>query len=117
MEKSIEISERNQKLGRQLQKYRKAAHVTQEEMSKFCGMSKNHLSKIEQGVYRCPAHVLIDYGKRLNVSLDTLAELNSPTNNESITNVIPELQYKIANLSNKNQKILLTILQTLENQL
>lgn len=107
-----EIEERNKKLGNQLQKYRKEAHVTQEEMSKFCGVSKNHLSKIEQGVYKCPANVLIDYGKRLNVSLDTIVNA-SP---EKIDTIMPELQHKIAQLSRKNQKTLLTVLQALENQ-
>ena len=33
-----DTEERNKHLGSQLQKYRKAAHVTQEEMSKFCGV-------------------------------------------------------------------------------
>lgn len=119
MEKTVhEIDERNKRLGRQLQKYRKEANVTQEEMSKFCGVSKNHLSKIEGGVYKCPANVMIDYGRRLNVSLNTIAEFDpqSSATTQCIANIMPELQYKIANLSKKNQKTLLVVLQALENQ-
>ena len=67
-----EQEQRNQELGSRLQKFRKEAEVTQKEMAEYCGITTNHLSKIEKGVYRCGAYVLIDYAKRLNLSLDTL---------------------------------------------
>lgn len=103
------IEDRNKQLGQHMQQYRKAAHVTQQEMSEFCDASKNHLSKIEQGVCKCPAHIFIDYGKRLNVSLDELA--NSPT--PSVPYIIPELQTAISQLSRQKQQTLVTIAQAL----
>ena len=112
-----DTEERNKHLGSQLQKYRKAAHVTQEEMSKFCGVSKNHLSKIEKGVYKCPAYVLIDYAKRLDVSLDCIAELHiEKKDSDTQDNVLPELQSMIARLNHEEQKKLLVVLQALKNQ-
>lgn len=110
MEKpTTKTDERNRKLGQNMQYYRKEAHVTQKEMSEFCGVSKNHLSKIEQGVYKCPAHVFIDYGKKLNVSLDTLASYC-----KNSYEIIPELQYAISQLNATKQEALLAMVQALE---
>lgn len=114
MRKSIpDAEERNKRIGRQLQKYRQDAHITQEEMAVFCNISKNHISKIENGMCTCSAHLLIDYGIKLDVSLDTLAEFQ-PSALKS--NVLPELQAKLENMSQMNQKKLLSILNILENE-
>lgn len=110
MEKPItSIEDRNKQLGQHMQQYRKAASVTQQEMSEFCNASKNHLSKIEHGVCKCPAHIFIDYGKKLNVSLNALAD--SPTPSEPY--IIPELQTAISQLSKQKQQTLVTIAQAL----
>lgn len=114
MRKSIpDAEERNKRIGHQLQKYRQDAHITQEEMAAFCNISKNHISKIENGMCTCSAHLLIDYGVKLDVSLDTLAEFQ-PSALKS--NVLPELQAKLENMSQMNQKKLLNILNILENE-
>ena len=114
MKKSIpNAEERNKRIGRQLQKYRQNAHITQEEMAGFCNISKNHVSKIENGLCTCSAHILIDYGIKLDVSLDTLAEFQ-PSAIKS--NVLPELQAKLEDMSQINQKKLLRILNILENE-
>lgn len=113
MEKPItQIDERNKKLGQNMQYYRKEAHVTQKEMSEFCGVSKNHLSKIETGVYKCPAQIFIDYGKKLNISLDTLAEHHT----ENMSVIMPELQQAISQLNATKQEALLAMAQALEKE-
>ena len=114
MGKSItNAEERNKKLGSQMQKYRKMAHITQEEMAAYCNVSKNHLSKIEHGVCTCSAHLLTDYGRKLDVSIDTLAEFQ-PSSHKN--NILPELQTKLENMNQINQKKLLNILNILENE-
>lgn len=112
-----EIEERNKKLGKLLQKYRKDQRITQEEMANFCNLTKNHLSKIEQGVYKCPAYVLIDYAKRLNISLDILTGNTEESRAAQYTaaNIIPELQAKLGQMSRKDQRTLLVVLDALEN--
>lgn len=114
MRKSIpDAEERNKRLGKQLQKYRKMAHITQEEMAAYCNVSKNHLSKIEHGMCTCSAQLLIDYGKKMDVSLNTLAEFQ-PSSHKN--NILPELQTKLEDMNQINQKKLLDILSILEDE-
>ena len=93
-------------LGQRLQKYRKAGHVSQDEMGEFCGLSRNHISAIERDLYKCNVYTLIDYGKKLNVSLDILTGLDN-------YEVLPELRRELQNTNPKEQKKLLEILKIL----
>lgn len=91
-------------LGQRLQTYREVQKVTQAEMAQACGLSKNYISAMERGVHKCSAQTLIEYGKKLNISLDELV------GNENIGYVLPELKRKIASLDfDKQRKILQTI--------
>ena len=90
-----EQEQRNQELGSRLQMFRKEAEVTQKEMAEYCGITTNHLSKIEKGVYRCGAYVLIDYAKRLNLSLNTLVGMDANKDTEAIqTHQETKIQYQ-----------------------
>ena len=91
---------------------RDRAHIQQQEMADYCGLSKNYLSAMERGINKCNAHVLISYAKKLNVSLDVLTGLSS-TGKEAI---IPELKTVLENMSHENQKKLLEILNILDNK-
>ena len=59
-----------------LQAERESQQVTQREMAKAIGVSKNHLSAMERGVVQCRAMVLVRYAKTLGVSLDVLAGIH-----------------------------------------
>lgn len=104
------LPEENKRLNKRLQDFRKEAHIQQQEMADYCGLSKNYLSAMERGINKCNAHVLISYAKKLNVSLDVLTGLSS-TGKESI---IPELKTVLENMSHENQKKLLEILNILD---
>ena len=93
-------------LGQRLQKYRKAGHVSQDEMGEFCGLSRNHISAIERDLYKCNVYTLIDYGKKLGVSLDILTGLDD-------YEILPELRRELQNTPLDHQKKLLEILKIL----
>lgn len=93
-------------LGQRLQKYRKANHISQDEMGEFCGLSRNHISAIERDLYKCNVYTLIDYGKKLGVSLDILTGLDD-------YEILPELRRELQNTNPKEQKKLLEILKIL----
>lgn len=91
-------------LGQRLQRYRESHKVTQAEMAKACGLSKNYISAMERGIHACSAKTLIEYAKTLNISIDELV------GNENSGQVLPELKRKIGTLDFETQrKILLTI--------
>lgn len=93
-------------LGQRLQKYRKAGHVSQDEMGEFCGLSRNHISAIERDLYKCNVYTLIYYGKKLNVSLDVLTGLDD-------YEVLPELRRELQNTPPEQQQKMLEILKIL----
>lgn len=109
-------SEENKKLNKRLQTFRKAAHIQQQEMADYCGLSKNYLSAMERGLNKCNAQVLISYARKLNVSLDVLTGLEtSPKNNSE--KILPELIEAIEKLDSEKQKKLLEILKILDTEI
>lgn len=107
------LPEENKRLNKRLQDFRKEAHIQQQEMADYCGLSKNYLSAMERGINKCNAHVLISYAKKLNVSLDILTGLQSSLKTETDT-ILPELKAIIEKMSYENQKKLLEILNILD---
>lgn len=105
--------EENKKLNNRLQTFRKQAHIQQQEMADYCGLSKNYLSAMERGLNKCNAQVLISYAKKLNISLDVLTGLETVPENHS-EKVLPELLEAIENLNLEKQKKLLEILKILD---
>lgn len=93
-------------LGQRLQKYRKAAHVSQDEMATYCNLSRHHISAIERDLYKCNVYILIDYGKRLGISLDILTGLD-------YYEILPELRHELQNTKPENQRKMLEILKIL----
>lgn len=106
------LPEENKRLNKRLQAFRKEAHIQQQEMADYCGLSKNYLSAMERGINKCNAHVLISYAKKLNVSLDVLTGLQSSLKKDTDT-IIPELKALIENMNDENQRKLLEILKIL----
>lgn len=60
------------KQGQVLKKYRRQAKITQKDMAEKCGVSKNHLSCIERGLYNCNASILLHYIKICKIPVDML---------------------------------------------
>lgn len=60
------------KQGTVLKEYRRKAKVTQKDMAKQCGISKNHISAIERGLHNCNASVLLQYIKICKIPVDML---------------------------------------------
>nr|WP_296009277.1 helix-turn-helix transcriptional regulator [uncultured Blautia sp.] len=104
------LPEESKELNKRLQNFRKEAHIQQQEMADYCGLSKNYLSAMERGINKCNAHVLISYARKLNVSLDELTGLTSERPEETI---IPDLKNAIAAMSHKDQEKLLEIINIL----
>lgn len=96
----------NQELGARLKTARKEKKITQEEMAKACGISKNHISVIERGLNTCSSHMLIAYAKTLNMSLDVLTGID-----ENTKNILPELGAALRELSPQEQKKVLDIVK------
>lgn len=91
-------------LGKKLQEHRKAKGITQAEMAKACGLSKNYISAVERGINNCSAKTLITYATKLGISLDELI------GKEKKNNVNPELLEKLHSMSIKEQKELIKII-------
>ena len=93
-------------LGQRLQKFRKNAHISQDEMAECCNLSRHHISAIERGLYKCNVYTLINYGKRLGISLDVLTGLDD-------YEVLPELRRELQNTPPEQQQKMLEILKIL----
>lgn len=58
------------KIGRRIQKIRKARKLTQNELAEMCGCSSNHLSAVENGTNRPSVELIIRISALLNESVD-----------------------------------------------
>ena len=96
--------------GRMLKQYREESQITQLEIAKAAGLSKNYISAIERGVHKCNAQTFIVYAKKCNASLDVMAGL---TINH---NIDVRLVRKIERLSLTEQAKLAQILDIITKQ-
>lgn len=96
----------NQELGKRLKAARQEKNVTQEEMAKACGVSKNYLSVIERGLNTCSSHMLITYAETLHISLDALTGID-----ENTKGILPELGNALRQLSPQDQKKVLDVIK------
>lgn len=94
-------------LGQRLQQFRKNARISQEEMANYCNLSRHYISAIERGLYKCNVYILIDYAKKLGVSLDVLTGLDD-------FEILPELRTELQNTKPEDQKKMLEILKILK---
>lgn len=91
----------NQKLGLRLQKCREKKGVTQQDIANATGLSRNHISALERGVYKMNVSTLVKYCELLDMTPNELLKIG---NHEHIIadleNVLLKLdgeeQYKIA---------------------
>lgn len=118
-------------LGKRLKHFRKNKGITQEEIAKYCHVSKNHISALERGIYTCSAPTLIGYAERLSITLDELAgplEYHDIPVNDTVMgepphdkaqgqtepNILPELQEVLCCMSRTQQQQILDIIGILK---
>ena len=78
-------------LGENIKRIRRRQHITQENLAELVDRSKNHISKIEQGLTNPPLDLLISISNVLNVSLKDLfdfSKLNDNLSTEEITKTL-----------------------------
>ncbi len=63
-----------QSIGDKLQKYRKEANLTQEQLSELADVSQKHISRLERGLHVPHFDMIIKIAKALNVSTDAFVE-------------------------------------------
>lgn len=97
-------------LGQQLQIYRESKKVTQAEMAKFCGLSKNYISAIERGINNCSAHTLISYAEKLDISIDELV------GRKNTNAIIPELQIVLSHMTDSQQQKILQLIKIINEK-
>lgn len=94
-------------LGRRMGAFRKQATITQEQMSKACGISKVNISKMERGEHKPSAQSFLTYCRVLGISPAEMAgdclEHSSP--------IVPELFEIIAAMPEHRQRILLRLIR------
>jgi len=57
------------KIGLNILHYRKEQRLTQEQLAEMCGLSRNHIQRIETGAAGCSVDTLIEIAAVLNVDL------------------------------------------------
>lgn len=62
----------NEKLSRQIRKYRLAAKLSQEKLSELCDVTPSTISRIETNTNNCSLELLIRIANALNVGMDQL---------------------------------------------
>lgn len=84
--------------------------ITQEQMAELTGISKNHLSAIERGKYKCTAQTLIQYADICGISLDRMLHMGKYTEH-----IIPEFIHFLQGFSEDDQRKLLNLIKELIN--
>ena len=67
-------------VGSRIQKCRKAAGLTQRQLSDITGISENHISRVERGIHIPNFDIMVKIAKALDVSIDVFVEDLSANN-------------------------------------
>jgi len=90
-------------LGENIKHIRKRQNITQENLAELVDRSKNHISKIEQGLTNPPLDLLISISNALNVPLKELFDFSKFDDNLSAE----EISKTLSSISDKKQANLL----------
>lgn len=96
----------NTDIGQKLQKYRETKKVTQLEVAKFCGTTKNHISALERGLNKCNIQILLGYCRLLNITPNDILDIEN-------TKIIPELKVALSAMTREQQLKILKIIKAL----
>lgn len=97
-------------LGKQIQKYRKEAGLSQEELAENVGLSQIHLAYLEQGRRRPSLNALINISNILGISMDLLVGFES---NENVPARIKQLNHAIKKFPLQNQQRILATIESI----
>lgn len=84
-------------LGENIKRIRKRQHITQENLAELVDRSKNHISKIEQGLTNPPLDLLIEISNALNIQIKELFDFTNHNSNISTE----KIKNSICSISNK----------------
>ena len=99
-------------LGENIKRIRRRQHITQENLAELVDRSKNHISKIEQGLTNPPLDLLIEIANALNVSMNELFNFSNFDNTittERMKNPLCTIQNK------KNLELIYKIYSLIDN--
>lgn len=78
-------------IGKQIQKYRKRAGMTQEVLAEKAGISVPHVSRIETGTTKPSLQTLVDICNALDTTIDNLMQDSVPAVKHNIEGRMGEL--------------------------
>ena len=99
-------------LGENIKRIRRRQHITQENLAELVDRSKNHISKIEQGLTNPPLDLLIEISNALNVSMNELfnfSYFDNTITTERMKNTLCTIQNK------KNLELIYKIYSLIDN--
>ena len=99
-------------LGENIKRIRRRQHITQENLAELVDRSKNHISKIEQGLTNPPLDLLIEIANALNVSMNELFNFSNFDNTittKRMKNTLCTIQNK------KNLELIYKIYSLIDN--
>lgn len=83
--------ESNIRIGQLLQAAREGQHISQADIARATGMSKNHISGIERGTSKTSVDLLLGYCKVLNLTPNEILGYGKPTIEPSLQAIIEGL--------------------------
>lgn len=87
----------NQKLGLRLQKCREKKGITQQDIANATGLSRNHISALERGIYKMNVSTLVKYCELLDMTPNELLKIGTHDK------IIPELESALLKLDGEEQ--------------
>lgn len=102
-------------IGIQIKRAREKKHLTQEQLAEMVNLSTTHISVIERGIKAPKLETFVDIANALDVTSDVLLT-DILKESLQVTSVSNELAEKIKNVSIKEQKKILKIVQVLVDE-
>ena len=100
-------SEESTWLGERLKMFREQQKITQDEMAKACGLSKNYISALERGINKCSVQTLMGYCNKLNKTPNELLGVSSQGE------IDPELSKLLSVMDAEQQKKVLNVIRAI----
>ena len=100
--------EANIKIGRMLQSCRESKDVTQADIVKSTGMSKNQISAIECGQSKASVELLLGYCRKLGMTPNDILGFRD---NE----ILPELQNVLSEMDTDEQRKILSMIRLMRS--
>ena len=112
MREVMKLTEKSvgERIGERIKEQRKKCRMTQEQLSEKLGMSKNHLSAIERGVYRVQIETLVMIINCLGCTADDLFCDVIDTGYKIRSN---RLSDRIEGLSREEQSRIMAVVETM----